>query len=106
MGRIATVFLLTIVAACILSARSPVVTNLEPAEVVDMQQTIFNSGGLLEITDSFGDIEIVGWDQPEIEIVVTKSSQRRYRTCRAGSRDRRTGPNHRQYGATQAAIMC
>jgi hypothetical protein len=78
MVRIASVCLLTMVAASILSARTSVVGNLEPAEVVDMQQTIFNSGGLLEITDSFGDVEIVGWDQPEIEVVVTKSTQKRY----------------------------
>ncbi len=79
MVRIATVCLLTIVASGILSARtSPFIGSPEQAEVVDMQQTIFNSGGLLEITDSFGDVEIVGWDQPEIEVVVTKSSQKRY----------------------------
>ena len=77
MGRVAPVFFLTVVTATMLFARSTV-ANLEPAEVVDMQQTIFNSGGLLEVTDSFGDVEIVGWDQPEIEVVVTKSSQQRY----------------------------
>jgi hypothetical protein len=81
MGHIATVSLLTIFGVSILSARPPH-ANLEPAEVpaevVDMQQTIFNSGGLLEINDSYGDMDIVGWDQPEIEIVVTKSTQKRY----------------------------
>jgi hypothetical protein len=77
MGRIATAFCLTIVTVWNLSARSPV-ANVEPAEVVDMQQTLFNSGGLLEINDSFGDVEIVGWDQPAIEVVVSKSTQKGY----------------------------
>jgi hypothetical protein len=77
MGHIATVSLLTMFGVSLLSARPPH-GNLEPAEVVDTQQQIFNSGGLLEITDSYGDMDIVGWDQPEIEIVVTKSTNRRY----------------------------
>lgn len=77
MGPIATVSVLTIFGVSMLSAGTSH-SHLEAAEVVDMQQTIFNSGGLLEITDSIGDMDIAGWDQPEIEIVITKSTQRRY----------------------------
>jgi hypothetical protein len=51
---------------------------MEPAEVIDTQQAIFNSGGLLEMKDSFGEVEIIGWDQPQIEVVVTKTTQKRY----------------------------
>lgn len=76
MERLRTVCLLTTITVGLLSAR----TNplMEPAEVVDTQQAILPSGGLLELKDSVGDVEIVGWDQPEMEVVVTKTSQRRY----------------------------
>ncbi len=76
MGRFATVFLLTIAAAATLLARSN--AGVEPAAVIDMQQTIFPAGGLLELTDSLGEVEIVGWDQPQIEVMVTKSTDKRY----------------------------
>jgi hypothetical protein len=73
---LATVFLLTLTLATTSLARmNPV---LEPAAVIDMQQTIFPSGGLLEIKDSLGAVEIAGWDRPQIEVMVTKSTDRKY----------------------------
>ncbi len=76
MGRSATVLILTTVAAATVLARTNVV--MAPAEVVDTQQTIFPSGGLLEVKDSTGLVEISGWDQPQIEIMVTKSTRKRF----------------------------
>lgn len=59
-----------------LFARNSII--LEPAELVDTQQTIFHSGGTLELKDSLGEVNIVGWDQPQMELTVTKSTHRRY----------------------------
>lgn len=76
MGRLLSVLCLTLTVACTGWARhSPI---LETAELVDTQQTIFSSGGTLELQGSYGDVKIIGWDQPQIEVRVTKSTQRRY----------------------------
>lgn len=77
MGRLTIVFLISLLCSMLGTAKSTM-PILEPAAVTDMQQTIFPSGGLLEIKDSLGDVEIVGWDSPEIEVVVTKSTHKRY----------------------------
>jgi UDP-N-acetyl-D-mannosaminuronate dehydrogenase len=46
--------------------------------VVDMQQTLINSGGTLEVKESHGNVNIIGWEQPQIEVTVTKSTSRRF----------------------------
>lgn len=75
MIRIVTVTLLVVVAACTVYARTnPTLT----AEVIDTEQTIFSSGGTIEIAGSFGALEIVGWERPEIELVVTKTARHKY----------------------------
>lgn len=48
------------------------------AETVDIEQSIFTSGGVLELKNSFGEVEITGWDQPQLEVVVKKTTYRRY----------------------------
>lgn len=68
--------ILALAGATTLFARhSPI---LEPAEIVDTQQTIFASGGILELNNSHGKVDIVGWDQPQIEVTVRKSTHRKY----------------------------
>jgi hypothetical protein len=57
----------------------------ERARTVDTEQMIFSSGGTIELRDSFGAVEIEGWDQPEIEFTVVKASKRGYT---AGEMDR------------------
>ena len=39
---------------------------------------IFSSGGVIEIQDSFGQVKVEGWDLPEVELTVVKSSQKEY----------------------------
>jgi hypothetical protein len=77
MGRIMGVFLLAVATGSgILARHTPIL--MEPAEAIDMQQSLFASGGTLELKDSMGDVEIVGWDQPQVEVTVRKSTDRRY----------------------------
>jgi predicted membrane protein len=77
MGRLTTVFLLALATGSgILARHTPILT--EPAEAIDMQQSLFTSGGTLELKDSMGDVEIVGWDQPQVEVTVRKFTERTY----------------------------
>lgn len=76
MGRLAAISILLIAAATGLMARS--LPNLQPAEIVDMQQTLIKSGGVLEVKESYGDVNIIGWEQPQIEVTITKSTNRRF----------------------------
>ena len=76
MARLAgATFLLIAAASGIVARHLPV---LEPAAVVDMQQTLIDSGGILEIQQSAGNVNIIGWEQPQIELTVTKSTSRRF----------------------------
>jgi hypothetical protein len=76
MTRLAASFiLLTVVATGAWGRQAPV---LEVAEVVDMHQTLINSGGTLEVKESHGNVKIIGWEQPQIEVTVTKSTTRRF----------------------------
>jgi hypothetical protein len=76
MGRLAAICILLTVAATGTMARNAPI--LEPAEVVDMHQTLINSGGTLEVKESHGNVNIIGWEQPQIEVTVTKSTNRRF----------------------------
>ncbi len=77
MRRFTTAILLAFLSATLAFARhSPIL--MEPAETIDMQQALFSSGGILEMKDSMGDVEVTGWEQPQIEVTVTKSTSRRY----------------------------
>lgn len=76
MGRLAFTSILFIVAATGMMARQ--VPVLEPAEIVDTQQTLISSGGILEVKESHGNVNIIGWEQPQIEVTVTKSTSRRF----------------------------
>jgi hypothetical protein len=76
MTRLAATFILLIAAATgALGRQAPV---LEVAEVVDIQQTLINSGGTLEVKESHGNVNIIGWEQPQIEVTVTKSTSKRF----------------------------
>jgi hypothetical protein len=50
----------------------------QKARVVDTEQTVFSSGGTIELQDSFGQVSIEGWDRAEVELTVIKTTQRKY----------------------------
>lgn len=43
-----------------------------PAEVTSTQQLDFAPGGLIRVEDSSGDLYVEGWDQPRVQMTVTK----------------------------------
>jgi hypothetical protein len=48
----------------------------QPVEVTSTERVSFASGGLIRFNDSYGDLTVEGWDQPEVEITVTKSTEK------------------------------
>ncbi|MBS1872019.1 MAG: hypothetical protein JSU00_02320 [Acidobacteria bacterium] len=68
----------------------------EPVEAVDTEQTIFASGGIVELKDSIGNVQVEGWERSEVLVTVTKSAVERTE----GELDRivvaaeRRGPDH------------
>jgi hypothetical protein len=48
-------------------------TLLRAADVVHTERMDFPAGGTLRVNNSFGELSIEGWDQPEVEITTIKS---------------------------------
>src|SRR5262245_19426888 len=48
----------------------------QPVEITSTERVSFASGGLIRFNDSYGDLTVEGWDRPEVEITVTKSTDR------------------------------
>jgi hypothetical protein len=51
----------------------------QPLEVTSTKRVSFAPGGTIRLNDSFGYLTVEGWDQPEVEITVTKSIERGYK---------------------------
>jgi hypothetical protein len=47
-------------------------------EIETTQSMSFASDGEILIEDSFGELEIEGWDRPEVEITITKGTRKHY----------------------------
>jgi hypothetical protein len=47
--------------------------DTQPSQVTNTQRLDFPPGGTIRINGSFGHLVVEGWDQPEVEITVTKS---------------------------------
>jgi hypothetical protein len=47
----------------------------QPAQVTTTERVSFAAGGTIRIDHSYGDLNVEGWDRPEVEITVTKQSQ-------------------------------
>jgi hypothetical protein len=45
-------------------------------EVTSTERVNFPPGGTIHLDDSFGYLTVEGWDEPEVEIIVTKSTDR------------------------------
>jgi hypothetical protein len=79
----AKVLLLTTFGACALIASTGQTFPKEnlrkhKARIIDSEQMIFSSGGVIEIQDSFGQVKVEGWDLPEVELTVVKATQKAY----------------------------
>lgn len=50
----------------------------ERATLSNTQTLSFEPAGVIQIEQSFGDVEIEGWDRPEVEITTIRSTQKEY----------------------------
>jgi hypothetical protein len=48
------------------------------AESITRQSLEFSAKGVIQILDSFGSVEIEGWDKDEVELTFTKRTQKKY----------------------------
>ena len=48
------------------------------AEVTTTQSLEFGAKGTIQIVDSFGTVKVEGWDKEEVELTVTKRTQKKY----------------------------
>jgi hypothetical protein len=48
------------------------------AEVTTTQSLEFGAKGTIQIVDSFGSLKVEGWDKEEVELTVTKRTQKKY----------------------------
>ena len=51
----------------------------EKAMLSSTQTLSFEPAGVIQLEQSFGDVEIEGWDRPEVEITTIRASQKTYR---------------------------
>jgi hypothetical protein len=52
-------------------------------EVTRIEHVDFPSGGVIRLDGAYGDLFVEGWDQPEVEITVTKSMRYRYESAQS-----------------------
>jgi hypothetical protein len=45
----------------------------QPTKATTTKRVNFPPGGTIQMVDSYGDLNVEGWDQPEVEIIVIKS---------------------------------
>jgi hypothetical protein len=45
----------------------------QPVQATTSERVAFAPGGLIRFNDSYGDLNVEGWDRPEVEIKVTRS---------------------------------
>ncbi|MGH9838501.1 MAG: hypothetical protein ACREEM_06940 [Blastocatellia bacterium] len=50
----------------------------EQASVTSTERIEFGMRGLIQVVESFGEVRIEGWDKPEVELTVNKSTQKQY----------------------------
>jgi predicted membrane protein len=60
-----------------LSAHAQTIDKRE-AEVKTTQSLEFGAKGTVQIVDSFGSVKVEGWDKEEVEMTVTKRTQKKY----------------------------
>jgi hypothetical protein len=63
-------------------------------EVTKTERVNFLPGGAIRLDNSYGNLTVEGWDEPEVEVIVTKSTERFYepgRKEKAGKRFEQIG---------------
>src|SRR4030095_11393188 len=60
-----------------LTAQAQTVDKRE-AEITTTQSLEFGAKGTIQIVDSFGTVKVEGWDKEEVELKVTKRTQKKY----------------------------
>lgn len=68
-------FLLMTSFCAAVQAQAPV---KEQARITTTERFEFGMRGIVQIIDSFGDVEVEGWDQPEVELQVMRATQKKY----------------------------
>lgn len=66
--------------ACLflLAAVNAALAERVPVEITTREIFAFPAGGMIEIKDSFGEIEIEGWDQPDVEVTAVRTTRKKY----------------------------
>ncbi|MGA3097660.1 MAG: hypothetical protein ABSF25_14490 [Bryobacteraceae bacterium] len=63
----------------VMGAATPVFAGPEQSfEVTSTERVSFSPGGTIILNNSYGYLTVEGWDEPEVEITVTKSTNRFY----------------------------
>jgi predicted membrane protein len=65
---------------CLAFSLSVQAQNIEKreAEIKTTQSLEFGASGTIQIVDSFGSVKVEGWDKEEVELTVTKRTQKKY----------------------------
>jgi hypothetical protein len=50
-----------------------------PVEVVKTERVDFAAGGVIRLNDTYGYLSVDGWDEPQVEVTITKSTNRFYK---------------------------
>jgi len=81
MRKLAMVFALSVLGAALplLAADGPETKGPKQSfEVTSTERVNFSPGGTIRLVDSYGYLTVEGWDEPEVEVTVTKSTDRFY----------------------------
>jgi hypothetical protein len=70
------IFIVVTLAACV--AAQDQLPAKQQARISTTEKFEFGKNGTIQIIDSFGSVHVEGWDQPEIELTVTRASQKKY----------------------------
>src|SRR5262245_864274 len=71
--------ILTVAAGMLtLSATAQAQVTKQKAKITSTERLEFGMRGLIQIVDSFGEVNVEGWDQPDVELTVNKTTQKQY----------------------------
>jgi len=77
--RVMLLFLIATAGLFFTKTATPAQTNVkQKVEVTTTQRVAFAPDGMIQIKDSYGEVRIEGWDQPDVELTVTKATQKEY----------------------------
>jgi hypothetical protein len=94
MRKLAMVFALSVLGAALplLAADGPETKGPKQSfEVTSTERVNFSPGGTIRLVDSYGYLTVEGWDEPEVEVTVTKSTDRFYGSENKQEAERRFG---------------